>query len=592
MPVRCTFPGALEPNRWLLMIVWVTVNKGASGSLRNMATVSGGGAPSVSAEATNQISSTPAPFGLSRFSFYKDALNGSEETQAGAHPYELTTTIDLNTALRNEEGLGSGKEQGVPFAPEHLKDIVVDLPLGFAGSTLAAPQCPEAQLDSLADCPPETVVGHLNTEPAGKYTSINGPLWNIAPERGHPAEFGYIDGLKSTHIAGYVSVVPTPAGYVLQFVANDIPEVDLARIVVTFYGDPAAEQAETRQQQTEEEVGHPVAREIPDVQVPFFTNPTACSGTPQVAKIWIDSWHDPARFQPGGGGLVPANLKEPQWKEATSESPPVTGCDALQFTPALGSQPTTHEADKPSGLEFEQRLPQSEIFGTNATPALKDTTIVFPQGMTVDPSSADGLGTCSEAQIGYESSLPHPTLFDFTQGPPECPESSKIGSLELETPLIPGTLHGEVFLAAQNENPFHSTFATYIVVNDPVTGVVLKLAGEVKLNPINGQLTAVFDETPQLPFSDLKAHFFGGPRSQFATPRTAGSTPPTAFSNRGPRRTPARTGPRSITTRSTKTARSGSPRASPRSPRTCRPANILRSKGPSPAKTTTRNSQG
>ena len=47
--------------------------------------------------------------------------------------------------------------------------------------------------------------------------------------------------------------------------------------------------------------------------------------------------------------------------------------------------------------------------------------------------------------------------------------------------MIPGKIYGEVYFAAQNENPFESTFATYIVVNDPVTGVVLKLAGEVKL---------------------------------------------------------------------------------------------------------------
>lgn len=520
VPLQCTFSQALAPNASLVMRVFVTVDKEGSGVLTNVAKVSGGGAPTVSTESSNQISSTAAPFGPANFSFYKDAVNGSEDLQAGGHPYELTTTIDLNSDLRNEIEVNAGKEQGFPTSVEFVKDIVVDLPLGFAGSTLAAPQCTEAQLDSEQHCPPDTVVGHLTTEPlagpAGGGTTINSPIWNIVPERGHPAEFGYIDILQGAHIAGYVSVVPTPAGYVLQFVASDIPEIILSRLVVTFYGDPAAEQAETRQQQTEIEVGHPVAREEPAVQVPFFTNPTDCSGAPQVATIWMDSWHNPASFQPGG--LIPTNLNESAWAKAQSVSPPVTGCNALQFTPEIGSQPTTHEADKPSGLEFEQRLPQSEVFGTNATPALKDTTISFPQGMTVDPSSADGLGTCSNAQIGWTG----PTLFDFTQGPPECPESSKIGTLELETPLIPGKLYGEVFLAAQNENPFGSTFATYIVVNDPVTGVVLKLAGEVKLNPSTGQLTAVFDETPQLPFSALKVHFFGGPRAEFATPPNCG----------------------------------------------------------------------
>jgi hypothetical protein len=499
VPVRCTFSEPVEPGAWLLMKVYVTVNGGGAGgveSLTNVATVSGGGAASVSTERSNEVDATPAPFGPSSFEFYKDALNGTQETQAGGHPYELTTTIDLNNEFRNEVGA-----EGRAFktaSVEDVKDIVVDLPLGFAGSTLAAPQCTEAQLDSVSHCPPDTVVGHITTEPLTGPTTINGPLWNIVPEHGHPAEFGYVDVLESAHIAGYVSVVPTPAGYVLQFVASDIPEVNLHRIVVTFYGDPA-QREDTR-----------------GVQVPFFTNPTACSNGPQVAKIWMDSWQHPASFQ--SGGLIPTNLDEGAWAKAESVSPAVTGCNALQFTPELGVQPTTHEADKPSGLEFETRLAQSEVFGTDATPALKDLTVVFPEGMTVDPSSADGLGVCSNTQIGYEG----PTLFDFSQAPPECPESSKIGSLELETPLIPGKLDGEVYLAAQNENPFHSTFATYVVVNDPVTGVVLKIAGELKANPQTGRLTGVFDENPQLPFSDLKVHFFGGPRAELATPPNCG----------------------------------------------------------------------
>ena len=528
-PVQCTSSKVVAPGDWLVMRVYVTVNNGASSPLTNRAAVSGGGAASVSTEQSTQISPAPAPFGASHFDFFKDAVNGTQEAQAGAHPYELTTTIDLNTKLRNELGNGPGKLQGKPASVEEVKDIVVDLPLGFAGSTLAAPQCTEAQLDSQAHCPPNTVVGHLTTEPLTFGTSVNGPIWNLVPERGHPAEFGYIDILKSTHIAGYVSVVPTPAGYVLRFVAPDIPEVMLSRIVVTFYGDPAEEQAETRQHQTELElqeqgVENPhVERERPGVQIPFFTNPTACSNGPQVATIWMDSWTHPARFQPGG--LIPTDLQESVWAKATSESPAVTGCDALQFTPAIGSQLTTHEADTPSGLEFEQRLPQSEVFGTNATPALKDTVITFPEGMTVDPSSANGLGVCTDAQIGWLGKAPAKPgeLYDFSQAPPECPESSKIGSLELETPLIPGVLHGEVFLAAQNENPFNSTFATYIVVNDPITGVVLKLAGELKSDPTTGRLTAVFDETPQLPFSALKVHFFGGPRAELATPPSCGT---------------------------------------------------------------------
>ena len=536
--MRCTFPGVVNPDEMLRLEVDIGVNEPeVVGTLTNKAEVSGGGALTVSTEAKNRIGLVPAPFGVSSFSFFKAGLNGLEERQAGGHPYELTTTIDLNNVLREEDFYYAHEFTSV----EDVKDIVVDLPLGFAGSTLAAPECTLAQLGSLAHCPPDTIVGHLFTEPENAGTNIDSPIWNLVPERGHPAEFGYIDTLKGPHVAGVVSVVPTPAGYVLRFTAAEIPQVDLTRIVVTFYGDPAKRLYEATvctaepepkgrfennqcSQENPKHEGHFELKPGSGTQVPFFTNPTACSNGPQVATIWMDSWQHPAQFSAPN---VPANLEEEAggkklWVKAESKSPPVTGCNALQFTPEIGSQPTTHEADKPTGLEFEQRLPQVETFGVNATPALKDTTIVFPQGMTVDPSSADGLGTCSDAQIGYESQLEHPTLFDFTLAPPACPESSKIGTLELETPLIPGKLYGEVFLAAQNENPFHSTFATYIVVNDPITGVVLKLAGELKADPSTGQLTAVFDETPQLPFSDLKVHFFGGPRAELATPPNCG----------------------------------------------------------------------
>ncbi len=112
---------------------------------------------------------------------------------------------------------------------------------------------------------------------------------------------------------------------------------------------------------------------------------------------------------------------------------------------------------------------------------------------------------------------------NFDPAEPECPEASKIGSLELQTPLIPNTLTGALYLARQEENPFKTLLAAYVVVNDPVTGVLVKIAGEFLPNPITGRITAVFDENPQLPFSDLKLHFFGGPRAELATPQTCGT---------------------------------------------------------------------
>ena len=92
-----------------------------------------------------------------------------------------------------------------------------------------------------------------------------------------------------------------------------------------------------------------------------------------------------------------------------------------------------------------------------------------------------------------------------------------------ETPALPGVLQGQIYVARQGENPFHSLLAIYIVVNDPRTGVLVKLAGEVNPNPTTGQLETVVDNSPQFPFSELRTHFFAGNRAALKTSAVCGT---------------------------------------------------------------------
>jgi uncharacterized repeat protein (TIGR01451 family) len=514
--VRCEYPGPfggflppIEPGVTLKMTVSVTVDPGASGSLRNEASISGGGGGQASVRSTNAISSTQPSFGLSDFSSFIGGLDGRSDTQAGDHPQELTTIVGLNNAFRT---IGPEQDGSVAATSvQDLKDAVVDLPVGFVGSTLAAPQCNLTQLSRRA-CPADTVVGHLETEPE-QNTSVHSSLYNLVPERGVPAEFGYYDVLGLPHLF-YVRVVPTVEGYLLQAFFPEIPAIDLAHIIVTVYGDPAAKQEELAAQE------HKVVSPLP--HVPFFTNPTSCptdpltgEPVPVTTRIYIDSWQNPGTYNPDGT----PDLTDKKWVSATSTSPGMIGCDALRFPAEIRSQPTTHESDKPSGLDLEIKLPQSETMGVPATPTMKKAVVTFPVGFTVDPSAGDGLAACSEAQIGWVG----PGHLDFNGVAPGCPEASKVGTLELETPLIPHKFEGVMYLATQNENPFASTIGLYVVVDDPFTGVLVKIPGKATMDPHTGQLTGEFDENPNVPFSDLKLHFFGGPRAEFATPESCGT---------------------------------------------------------------------
>ena len=47
---------------------------------------------------------------------------------------------------------------------------------------------------------------------------------------------------------------------------------------------------------------------------------------------------------------------------------------------------------------------------------------------------------------------------------------------------------------------------------------MIKLAGEVSLNPETGQIVTTFKNTPDVPFENLELHFFGGERAPLSDP--------------------------------------------------------------------------
>jgi hypothetical protein len=241
--------------------------------------------------------------------------------------------------------------------------------------------------------------------------------------------------------------------------------------------------------------------------------PTSCA-TPFQSTVHADSWASSAE---------PSQQADPV--SYTLPAPEVIdGCNRLAFDPSISVAPDVQSASSPTGLTVKVHVPQSSALNPEglAESTLKDTTVTLPAGVALNPAGADGLEACSEAQIGFTGSGAD-GLNLFTPGAGSCPTASKVATVKITTPLLPNALEGEVYLAAQNANPFGSLVAMYIFAEDPVSGTVVKLAGEVKLDPATGQIVSTFRHSPELPFEDLELHFFGGERAPLATPALCGS---------------------------------------------------------------------
>jgi hypothetical protein len=162
-----------------------------------------------------------------------------------------------------------------------------------------------------------------------------------------------------------------------------------------------------------------------------------------------------------------------------------------------------------------------------ASAPARDVTVTLPEGMSVNPSAANGLAACSESQIGYLSGVPG---VHFSEAPQSCPNASKVGSLEVSSPLLDhkikdgeGGARAAVYVAKPFDNPFGSLLAIYLTVEDPQTGIIAKLAGKAEPDPKTGQLKTTFKENPQLPIEDFALHLFEGPEATLKTPLACGT---------------------------------------------------------------------
>jgi hypothetical protein len=456
-----------------------------------------------------------------RAQVYESAVEVDDNVydQAGGHPFIGVTDFTL--------------------AGDNARNVRVDVPPGLVPNPDLAPRCSMTQLEG-GSCPTRSQIGteELTIELLGLPARLKVPLYNMEIEDDQVSRFGFnpadavaaggllapvLDalGLGPVEVIGGVrdsGAESNPPGsgehqfsadLGLYFTISDTPAApSITRSKLTFWGVPGDPvHSGEYGQSCIEIVCTPPSSDGPDPEVPFLTNPTECAGFATRTRLIVES-HSGA------------------FDSALELTPTLDGkdgpqhCGLVPFAPRLEVVPGVTLPDSPAGPELTLGVPQGGLEDKDVltTAHVKGVSVTLPPGMTINPSAANGLEACTDAQFEAGPGLP---------GGDECPEASRIGAVEVSTPLLPPLpgqsdpavdMAGAAFVGQPLPGDMYRLFLTA-----EGRGVSVRLKGSVRPDPATGQLTAVFDRgNPQLPFDRLAVDLRDGPRAPLATPLECG----------------------------------------------------------------------
>ncbi len=440
-------------------------------------------------------------FGFESFTFSTlDGPDGDQDTRAGAHPYELIVKI-VTPTTQVETGISEGKTSPTGT----IKNLLNELPPGLIGNPTALESCSVRAAEE-EKCSGNTQVGLLEVR-YGERTDQEAAdaasaLYNTIPPQGIAARFA---GFVNASTDGFIdSGVRTGEDYGITSGGFNISgRSNVFGITVRIWGVPAHPSHDAKRRCPLPGGGGITGCASTAPELPFLRNPTSCGG-PLTVRARLEAYQSPGEFD-----------------AAQATLPAITGCSELEFEPSIEARPTSAAADSPTGLHVDLQVPQNEDPDERATADVRDVVVELPAGFNLNPSSANGLTACTPAQFGLTTPVGVAPIHT-TPAAAACPDTAKIGTVEVDTPLLDHPLPGAVYVAEPYQNPFGSLLAIYIAVDDPVSGVVIKLAGHVEIGA-DGQLTTTFAENPQLPFEHFRLDLCGGDLAALRTPEVCGS---------------------------------------------------------------------
>jgi hypothetical protein len=471
---------------------------------------------------------------------------GAYFKQAGGHPpvgfTQYTIQHEGPTPIGGGAFIAPIKE---PEVNKTIKTLRVDLPPGLTVNPNATPTKCDLKTEFLNSpapgffvptCKPETQVGE---EEVTAVTNVNGveleiepgvvvpvpkgfvvpptpgatkvPVYNLTPNEGEPALFGFVVGGKEPVF------LETEVAWQTDFHESFTIKLHNTAAV----SEPGITTLISRLINNGATTGNGT----------YINNPTTCFNPnewPHLYSTWFraESYGVPNPNFPFGSTPVEAQVAENTG--TGTKLVQQEGCDKVPFTPGIDVEPGTGSVDSPSPATVETTL--KYLTGAESPVQeshLRKAVVTLPESMGLNPSGSVGLGECTDAQ--FKKGV---RTFDN-----ECPASSKIGSVEINSPPLDQPLKGDIYVGTQkSSNPESGEeFRILVEAKEPKEGIDVRLVGNTAASKTTGQLTTTFDEKevgelagalpeglPQVPFTSVKLKF-DGPKFVLTSPSTCSS---------------------------------------------------------------------
>jgi hypothetical protein len=419
--------------------------------------------------------------------------------------FEVTTT---STQAGDHPDLQANFELEDPGEPEAAEDVATQLPEGVFGNPNAVVKCTSDDF-ALEQCPTDSQVGlvtvHANWAGDNSFLLGTAPVYDMASRSAdETARFAFIAPVANIPI-NIPLKVRTDSDYGVTMTVTGISQaIPLGSANLIVWGFPA-DGLHDEERFLQGTPGNPAGcpgeangfcasnhgsnpHQSHQQLIPLTDNPTVCTGQPLTVKLDVTTYQD-----------------ETHPSHAEAQYPATTGCYEEAFEPVFNAALTSTRTDSAAGLELQMKA--SQFLGrANSPSSLRSASLVLPEGVSINPDAADGQTACTDAQANFDS-----------PGPAACPDNSKIGNFDIETPALDAPLTGSIYIGEPKPG---NQYRAFMIASG--FGINSKIVANFTPDVSTGQLSLSVADLPQVPFEQFNLHLFASDRGLVATPTRCG----------------------------------------------------------------------